>query len=764
MKWVEIIEKMTLDEKASLCSGLTFWDTKPVERLKVSKISMSDGPYGIRKQNDDDHYLDFHTSKKFICFPTAAGMAASFSKELWHEFGKTLGRECRAEGVDVLLGPALNIKRSPLGGRNFEYLSEDPLLSGSLASEYVKGLQEEGTSACVKHFAANNQETRRMSSSSNIDERTLHEIYLSNFEKVIKEAKPDTIMCSYNQINHTFVSENKWLLTQLLRDEWGFDGTVVTDWGAICDRVKGLVAGVDLEMPSSGGITDKQIVEAVKSNQLDEKLLDKAVLRILKLISKHKQKECTHADYANDHEIARKFAEESIVLLKNERDLLPLPNRQIKVAFIGDFAENPRYEGGGSSHINSWKIDSPVLLQKEWSKIEFSYAKGYSAESEQIDEVLLKNAVLTAASADYAIVFVGLPDSYESESYDRKNLDIPAVHNILVNKVMEAQADTVVVLQNGSPINMPWLSKVPAILESYLGGEGVGGALLDIIFGKVNPSGHLAETFPMRIEDTSCYLNFPGHRDEVNYQEGVFVGYRYFTSKSIPVLFPFGHGLSYTKFAFSKLKVSSDEYMEGNRLQVQILVKNNGNRKGKAVIQLYVESERNFLITERPLRELKAFDKVELKAGEEKVVSLILDERAFSYYDVDIHDWYIAPGSYKIQIASDCNHVSCEKSITATPYKRKEMTISRNTLIGDLLENPRTALVMEDGLPDLLAYMGVTLTLDEDGHISRGSIPTFAYELPIRSLVNFTDGKFTEDHVIKIIKRLKASYDEKGDT
>ena len=759
----KLLEEMTLEEKASLCSGLTFWKTKPVKRLGVKEIFMSDGPYGIRKQSEEDSYLDFHTSKSYICFPTAAGMAASFDRQLWHEMGAALGRECMAERVGVLLGPAVNIKRSPLGGRNFEYLSEDPYVTGILAAEYVKGMQEQGTSACVKHFAVNNQETRRMSVSANVDERALFEIYLPAFERIVKEASPDLIMCSYNRINHVFAAENKWLLTELLREKWGFEGVVVTDWGAVCDRVTGLAAGVDLEMPASGGGSDREIAEAVEKGALEETVLDEAALRILELSRKHECKQTVRIDYGEEHKLAQKIAAESMVLLKNQRNLLPLPTKGVTVALIGAFAEQPRYEGGGSSHINSWKVDAPISAAEDFPAVTFLYAKGYDANGQDKkgqDEVLVEEAVKAAKNADYAVVFAGLPESYESESYDRRHLKLPSEQNRLIRLISEAQPDTVVVLQNGSPVTMPWIDRVPAVLEAYLGGEACGKAIMDTLFGKVNPCGHLAETFPLRIEDTPCYLDFPGRYDETDYREGVFVGYRYYLSKKKQVLFPFGFGLSYTEFEFRDLEVFVPDFPEAEgktEFCAAVTVRNTGTRAGKALIQLYVEPDAAAAPVLRPLRELKGFEKAALLPGEEKRVNITMDKRAFAFYDVTIHDWYTAPGTYKIQIGSDCETILCEKRIYVEPVQIKKIKIDRNTLIGDLLESSGTKEVMEEELPSLLETMGVGGVRDESGKLQKERIPAFVRELPLRSLISFTDGVFSKEQLAELLERLKKT-------
>lgn len=746
------IKNLTLEEKASLCSGKDFWKTKEISRLGIASLTMSDGPYGIRKQTEEENYLDFHTAKKYICFPTAAGMAASFNRELWYLLGQTLAEECRAEGIDILLGPAMNIKRSPLGGRNFEYLSEDPLLSGTLAAEYVKGIQENGVSACVKHFAVNNQESRRMKQSSNVDERTLHEIYLSNFERVIREAKPDTVMCSYNQINHEYTAESRRLLTGLLREEWGFEGCVITDWGAVCDRVRGLFAGVDLEMPASGGETDREIINAVETGSCPEEVLDTTVNRILELEEKHRGKTKTVYSHEEHHRIAEKIAEECLVLLKNEDEALPLPESGMKIAWIGDMAENPRTKGGGSSHINSWNTVSPLDAAAEMG-VRLRYAKGYAPEKTENTQALTEEALETAAWADCAVIFAGLPEQYESESYDRKDLKLPEEQNELIERIAAIQPRTVVVLMNGSPVEMPWKDRVSAILEAYLAGEGAGSAVAHTLFGRINPSGHLAETFPERLEDTPCYLDFPGDGDEVDYREGVFVGYRHYLSRRIPTVFPFGRGCSYTAFTYEIRGVSSRTFCEGEELLVETVVKNTGMRKGKAVLQLYVEPQAGAAFRQRPLRELRAFEKTELMPGEEKRILIRLDDRAFSSYDARQHRWYITPGEYSIQLGEDCETIVSQTAVFARPRAEKPMYIHRNTLLEDYLRSEETAEIIREELPRLLGYMGLN-TSEE--------IPPFVYGLPLRAFRGFSDGKFTGEEERRLLERLEDAQKRKG--
>ena len=648
-----IIREMTLEEKAGMCSGKDFWHLKGVERLGIPEVMVSDGPHGLRKQAEEADHLGLNESIKAVCFPTACATACSFDRDLLEEMGERIGDECQAEDLSVILGPAVNIKRSPLCGRNFEYFSEDPYLASQMAAAHIKGVQSKNVGTSIKHFAANNQEHRRMSCSSEIDERTLREIYLAAFETAIKEAKPDTVMCSYNRINGEFASENHWLLTEVLRDQWGFEGYVMSDWGAVNDRVKGLKAGLELEMPGSGGNTDKEIVEAVKNGELEEAVLDRAVERILNIVFKFTDnRQEGKFDLEEDHKLAAKIAGESMVLLKNE-GVLPLPAQGKKIAFIGKFAETPRFQGGGSSHINSFKITSALEAVKEVAEV--TYAQGYDVKEDVIDQAMLDQAVETAKEADVAVIFAGLPDAFESEGYDRTHMRMPDCQNTLISEIAKVQENVVVVLHNGSPVEMPWADQVKGILEAYLCGQAVGQAEVDILFGKVNPSGKLAETIPYKLSDNPSYLNFPGDGQKVEYKEGVFVGYRYYDTKEMPVRYPFGYGLSYTTFEYSDLQLSSDKIKDTDKLKVTLKVKNTGNRAGKEIVQLYVADKTG--AASRPVKELKNFVKVELQPQEEKTVEMELDKRSFAWYNTDIHDWYAASGEYEILAAASSRDI-----------------------------------------------------------------------------------------------------------
>ena len=568
----KIISEMTLEEKAGMCSGEDFWRLKKVERLGIPEVMVSDGPHGLRKQPGEADHLGIGESIVAVCFPAACATASSFDTELMNEMGKTLGEECQAENLSVLLGPAVNIKRSPLCGRNFEYLSEDPYLAGKMAASYIRGVQSWDVGTSMKHYAANNQEYNRMSCSSNLSERTFREIYLPAFETAVKEAQPKTIMCSYNKINGEYASENKHLLTEILRDEWGFEGYVMTDWGAVADRVTGIVAGLDLEMPGSHGVNDAKIIAAVKDGSLDEALLDKAVERILKVLFSYADNRHPEAvfDRDADHEKAVKIETECAVLLENN-GILPLKEGR-KVVYIGEYAEKPRYQGGGSSHINSSKVTSALESAKEKGR-PVSYVKGFPFDKDEENAGELAAAVQAAKDAEVAVIFAGLPDLIESEGYDRKDMKLPACQNKLIEEVIKVQPNTVVVLHNGSPVEVPWADKTAAILEMYLGGQGVGEATDKLLYGDVNPSGRLAETFPLRLEDNPSYLNFPGDGVNVDYAEGIYVGYRYYDARKMPVRWAFGHGLSYTEYEYSNLNMPAESLDDKGCVKVTVDVK-----------------------------------------------------------------------------------------------------------------------------------------------------------------------------------------------
>lgn len=747
MDYRKLVKKMTLEEKASLCSGKDFWHTKGVERLNIPEMMMSDGPHGLRKQDELGDHLGVNDSIKAVCFPAGCAVASSFDRELIRKVGETLGNECQAEGVGVILGPAVNLKRSPLCGRNFEYFSEDPYLASEMAASQIQGIQSQNVGTSIKHFYANNQEHRRMSSSSEVDERTARELYLAAFEGAVKKAKPWTVMCSYNRINGVYAAQNKKALTHILRDEWGFDGYVVSDWGAANDRVPDLEAGMDLEMPSSFGLNDEKIIKAVKEGNLSEKVLDKAVERILNIVYRFEENRKPSAvfDREKDHELARKVAAECMVLLKNE-DVLPLKQTQ-KVAFIGEFAKKPRYQGGGSSHINSFKVETA------WDNANHDYvvfAKGYETKKDEVRKDFIVEAAKVAREVEVAVVFAGLPDSFESEGYDRTHMRLPDNQNALIEAVCDANPNTVVVLHNGSPVEMPWVHRVKAVLEVYLGGQAVGGATVDVLYGKVSPSGRLAESFPIKLEDNPSYLYYGGEGDKTEYREGVFIGYRYYDKKKMEVLFPFGHGLSYTTFSYSNLKLDKEKMSENETLTVSVDVTNTGVRKGKEVVQLYIEPQKSEII--RPVRELKGFEKIELDVGETKTVFFELSRRDFSYYNIE-KGWTVETTSYLIEIAKSSRDICLSEAVMVRGTCNQPEKITMDTTLGDVL--------LVEGAKELLApwlevfdVMGNSEDEDVLGDGSKQMEEAMTKYMPIHGLVSFANGEKTFEEAEELVRKL----------
>ena len=649
----ELITEMTLEEKASLCSGKDFWTTKPIQRLNIGSFVMSDGPHGLRKENEDDNNVGMKSSFPATAFPPAVSLAATWNEDLAKEVGDALGKQCLDQKVDILLGPGVNIKRSPLCGRNFEYFSEDPYLAGKLGAAYIEGVQQNGVGTSLKHFCANNNEHLRMTINSVVDERALREIYLPAFETCVKK-QPFTVMASYNKINGVYASDNEKLLDGVLRKEWGFDGLVVSDWNATNDRVEGIRAGMDLEMPASGGKNDSLIVEAVKKGALDEKALDIVVERILKLLYKCEgaRKKDFKADYESAHKLARRVAEESIILLKNDENLLPA-DEENDILVIGALAKHSRYQGSGSSRINPYKLVSFTDCLTARGK-KFDYADGYSLKGNGHDEKLYAEAINKAKNFDGTIVcFIGLTDNYESEGYDRTHMSLPAAHDKLVSALKGLGKDVVFVLCGGSPVLMPWLKNTNTLINAYLSGEAGGEAIYNVIFGKVNPSGKLAETYPLAENDSIASKYFPMGPINVEYRESIFVGYRYYDAAKKEVAFPFGYGLSYTTFEYSDLKCSQSE--------VSFKVTNAGDRDGAEVCQLYI-SDKAPVVFKAP-KELKGFKKVFLKAGESTTVTLPLDMRSFAFFNTATGKWYAPKGEYSVLIGSSSRDIRLEGAV-----------------------------------------------------------------------------------------------------
>lgn len=758
----KLISQMTLEEKCSLLSGLDFWHTKPVERLGIPAVMVSDGPHGLRKQDQKADHLGVNESIKAVCYPAACASAASFDRDLLRQIGEGVGDACQHEQVAVNLGPAVNIKRSPLCGRNFEYFSEDPYLTAELSTSLIKGVQSRGVGVSVKHFAANSQEHRRMSSDSVVDERTLREIYFPAFESAVKEGKAWTVMCSYNRLNGEFASQNRWLLTDVLRGEWGFDGYVMSDWGAVSDRVKGVHAGLDLEMPSSGGTNDKRVLDAVRAGTLDEKDVDQAVERLLRVHERYLQsaRPDTPWDMEAQHAQARRLAAECMVLLKNEGDILPLSAGE-SVAVIGQFAKVPRYQGGGSSHINSFKVEG--LMDALAGQPGITYAQGYDTQSEAPDEALISEAVEAAKQADKAVIVAGLPDAFESEGYDRTHMRMPACQVALIERVAQANPNVVVVLYNGSPVEMPWIGSAKAVVEAYLGGQAVGGATKAVLYGEVNPCGRLPESFPVQLEDNPSFLTYGGEGNTAVYSEGVFVGYRYYDRKKMAVLFPFGYGLSYTRFAYDNLRVSAEALRDTDTLTVSVDVTNVGKVAGKEVVQLYVADRESSVF--RPVRELKGFEKIALEPGQTKTVTFTLGKRAFAYWNTRVHDWFVESGAFGIEIGRSSRDIVLSHDVTVEGTVRDVQTFDVNTIFMDLQSSPAAMKALAPLLEGAMKGLGGS---DEEQSSAAAEAITDEMNqammryMPMRSMASFSDGAISYDQLTQIMEQINQAAGEEN--
>ena len=732
----KLVAQMTLEEKASLLGGNSFWFTKPVERLGIPKFMVSDGPHGLRKQDEVGDHLGIGDSIVAVCWPAACATTSSFDRDLIQKMGEAIGDECQAENLSVVLGPAVCIKRSPLCGRNFEYMSEDPYLAGEMAAAYINGVQSKNIGTSIKHFAANNQEYFRMSNSSNASERTLREIYFPAFETAVKKAQPWTVMCSYNKINGVYSADNEWLLNDVLRKDWGFEGYVMTDWGAVNDRVQGVRAGLDLEMPGPTDGNDKKVVDAVRAGELDEALVDKAVENILRICYKYADNKVDGVvfDRDADHEKSAAVEAECAVLLENN-GVLPLSRSQ-KVVYIGEYAAKPRFQGGGSSHINCSKVVSALDAAKA-KGYEIEYVKGFPFDKDETDEAEIAKAVEAAKNAEVAVIFAGLPDVFESEGYDRPDMNMPACQNKLIAAVAAVQPNTVVVLHNGAPVETPWAEDVAAILEMYLGGQGVGEATDELLYGEKNPSGHLAETFPIRVQDNPSYLNFNTDPLNCNYAEGVYVGYRYYDAKEMPVRWSFGHGLSYTTFKIDNIRTSSETIDDDSTITVCVDVTNTGDRAGKEVVQLYISDKAGSY--DRPVKELKGFEKVELAPGETRTVAMTIDARSLSYFEEALGDWYAPSGRYELLVGDASDNISVCTSINFTTRKIKPMTVSGATTLGELLAHPVTAPIMQN----LIAQMGKGTLVDASAESDDEMMKAMIRFMPLKSLRSF--GAMTDE-------------------
>jgi beta-glucosidase len=724
------ISSLPLTDQAALLSGRNMIHTKPIESAGIPRAALLDGPHGLRM---NERVFGRSTA---TCFPPAVAIGSSWDPEVAARMGKAIGREAAAFGVAVVLGPGINIKRSVLCGRNFEYYSEDPLLAGGLGAAFVRALQEQGPGACVKHFAANSQETERMRISSDVDERTLREIYLPAFEQVVKEARPASVMCSYNKINGVYASQNHWLLTSVLRDEWGFEGAVVSDWGAVIDRVAALEAGLDLQMPGTGGVDDDRVLAAVAEGRISPSLVEASALRVGALIERMPEVSDAadvsggsggQVDLDAHHELARSLAGECIVLLKNDRAVLPL-SPEDPVAVIGEFAVSPRYQGGGSSHVTPTKVTGALDAMRALSP-SVTHCSG----------TVLDEALDAAGAAAVSVVFAGLGEKDESEGFDRAHIDLPAEQVELIRAVAAVSQHTVVVLSHGGVVSLEgWHDEVDAVVDGFLLGQAGGEAVADVLYGEVNPSGRLSETIPLRLEDTPSYINFPGESGHVRYGEGVMVGYRYYTTVERPVRYPFGHGLSYTTFSLADLAV---EVQGTDSAVASVTVANTGDRAGKYVVQLYVSTTAGPV--RRPRRELRAFTKVHLEPGASQVVELPLGSRAFAYYDVSVGRWVVAPGDYTIEIGDS----STDIRLSSTVALAGEVVVAPLTLESSVAE----WLAHPEAGPRLAALLGRGGAPAGGGQFDFDDLLSMVGSMPMRVFTAFMGRRVSEADLVEIL-------------
>ncbi|MDD6275357.1 MAG: glycoside hydrolase family 3 C-terminal domain-containing protein [Clostridia bacterium] len=798
LKHKDIISEMTLEEKAGFCSGKDFWHLKSIERLCLPEVMVCDGPHGLRKQNSENDKVGITNSYPATCFPTAATTACSWDPELIGRMGEALGEECLKEEVSVLLGPGVNMKRSPLCGRNFEYFSEDPELAGEMAASFINGVQSKGIGTSLKHFACNSQEMKRMTSNSVVDERALREIYLRAFEIAFKKAQPATVMNAYNLINGTYCSENDWLQNKVLRDEWGFKGLVVTDWGACNNRVDGIKAGNDLEMPSSGGHNEKKLVDAVRLGELDEAVLDQSVDRIIDLILKAreiKKKRYTY-DVEAHHKLAKEISAKSTVLLKNDDNILPLKAEDGGyVAVIGRFAEVPRYQGAGSSGINPTRLDSCFDSFKE-ANINIKYAEGYfdkgrgsKRKNTRTPDDYIYEACTIARKASKVVLFVGLTDAEESEGFDRRNMELPQAHNRLIDSVCNVNDNVIVVLQGGSPVEMPWLDKVKGVVNTYLGGQAVDSAVADILTGKINPSGKLAESYPCSVQDTPTASCYPNPDQNVEYRESIFIGYRYYDKVDRKVNFPFGFGLSYTTFEYSDFKINRKTLKKGMGLSVSFKIKNTGSVAGAEIAQIYVSKPESK--TYRAPKELKGFKKVYLEPDETKKVTVELEDRAFMFWNTSASQWCTESGKYEIlvgassrdirlsgevKMTSDDDALIPEYSDKAEVYFSGDPAEASEEAFRELFadgELPFAAPITPDSLNVTIEYgkdkgfskflyNTVDAIMKPNGGIAGNMMANTMMQTPVRNFVAMSGGLFTEDMADGLLNILDGKDVVKG--
>lgn len=720
---------LTTAEQAALGSGETFWSTKAVG--DIPSIVLTDGPHGVRKQSGSADHVGIGASEPATCFPPAVALGQSWDPELVRQIGEALGTESRALGVGVLLGPGVNIKRDPRCGRNFEYFSEDPLISGVLGAAWVAGVQSRGVGASLKHFAANNAEDDRMRASSQVDERTLREIYLRAFERIVTREQPWTVMCSYNRINGVYAAENEWLLSTVLRDEWGFDGVVVSDWGAVRDRVSAVAAGLDLEMPATGGVTDTEVSAAVESGALDAAVVARAAARVARLaakVSEHAGKS-TSFDVDEHHDLARAAAARSIVLLKNDGDLLPLSPAS-SVAVIGSFATDPRYQGGGSSHVNPTRLDIPL-----------DEIRSRAASVSHVDGIT-EDTLEAARAADVAVVFLGLPAAEESEGFDRTHIDLPEEQVQLLAAVVQAQPRTVAVLSHGGVVRLDTVAELaPAILDGALLGQGGGAAIADVLFGAVNPSGRLTETVPARLQDCPGYLNFTPEDGQIRYGERIFVGYRWYDARDLEVTFPFGHGLSYTSFGYSDLAVHEGTH----ELTVRVTVTNTGNRLGREVVQIYASLPGSRV--SRPPRWLVGFGDVTLAPGDRRAVDITVPRDELAYWDAGSARWTVEAGDYSVYVGSSSRDLRLHATIGVTG-DTVTTPFTLDSTLGELLADPVAAPILAAAMSELGQSEGQSE--GQGAGLGTDMIRMLA-SIPIGRITSFSGGSVSHQQVAQLI-------------
>jgi beta-glucosidase len=751
-----LLAELTLEEKAALCLGSDFWHTAAVPRLGIPAITLSDGPHGLRRQPDQGDHVGISGSLPATCFPTAAALASSFDPDLVRRVGKAIGEEARAQDVQIVLGPGVNIKRSPLCGRNFEYFSEDPLVAGVLGAALVQGIQSQGVGASVKHFAANNQETDRLRVNAEVDERTLREIYLPAFERVVTDGRPWTVMCAYNKLNGTYASEHHWLLTEVLRDEWGFEGLVVSDWGAVQDRVAALAAGLDLEMPPNFGVSDAALVAAVEAGRLDEAVLDRAVERVLALIERAQSADPVAFDAEAHHTLARASAAESAVLLKNEGEILPLaPRAGETIAVIGEFARTPRFQGAGSSQVNPTRVDVALdeLRTAVPDGVEVAFAAGFAIDSVAADEALVAEAQALAARAAVTVAFLGLPAAAESEGFDRSHIELPDNQVVLVERLAAANPNLVVVLANGSAVRVSgWEAHAAAVLECWLSGQAAGGAVADLLIGAANPSGRLAETLPLRLQDSPSYLNFPGEAGSVRYGEGIFVGYRGYDALDRDVSYPFGHGLSYTSFDYADLHaaVSGDVASGTLSVDVSCRVTNTGDRHGKEVVQLYVGDP--VASVARPPRELKGFAKVDLAPGATETVTFRLSARDLTYWSPAASAWVLEGGEFTLAVGRSSRDLRAQATIdvSAPPLRP---ALDEMATLEEWLADPTGATLLREAV-------GTDDNGNPRGILGKAEMLPVIGNFPLGRLAGFAGLGFDRDIVDDLVARAELSATE----